>query len=151
MLSEVCAEIRNYFTYETDKKRGIFKIENGQIIPNVEFKTDYYAVFGSRKNNGVHKVTDTLADEGEFRGSVWIMSIPADFLALVAEIEDWQKKYGGVDSEAQSPFNSESFGGYSYSKSAGATLRSDGTMTTATGWQSTYAARLNKYRRARLN
>lgn len=148
MISQVCAEIRNYFTYDTDKHTGTFKVEGGVLVPSVEIPAGYYAVFGSRKNNGVHKDTDVLKDEGEFDGSVWAMSIPDDFLALVGDIDDWQKKYGGADSESMSPFQSESFGGYSYSKAAGST--SGGANAVSSTWQGVYAARLNRWRRARL-
>lgn len=148
MLTEICASIRNYFVYREDKHPGKYKIEGGTLSPAVEFKTDYYAIFGSRKNNGVHKTTDILKDEGEFTGAVWIMSLPEDFLAIVAEIEAWQAKYGGVDSEAQSPFYSESFGGYSYTKGAGST--SQGASAAATGWQSVYGDRLKIYRRIHI-
>ena len=147
MLSEICAEIKNYFTYRSDKHPGKYKVEGGVLVPSVEFLTGYYAVFGSRKNNGVHKSTDVLKDEGEFTGSVWIMSVPDDFIALTEEITAWQSKFGGVDSEAMSPYNSESFGGYSYSKSAGA---ADGSGSSST-WQSVYASRLNRWRRVRLH
>ena len=149
MLTEICAEIKNYFSYSKDKKTGKFKIEDGRIVPAVDFPTDYFAIFGSRKNNGVHKVSDEdLIDEGEFKGAVWIMSPPAAFLSLAEEVEQWQTKYGGVDSEALSPFYSESFGGYSYTKSAGST--SKGSNSAAKGWQSAFADRLSMYRRARL-
>ena len=146
MLSVICAEIKNYFTYLSDRHPGTYKVEGGVLVPSVDLLTDYYAIFGSRKNNGVHKITDTLEDEGEFRGSVWVMHVPGDFLDLVGEISEWQKKYGGVDSEAQSPFNSESFGGYSYSKSAGTGAKN----AQSTTWQSVYASRLNQWRRIRL-
>lgn len=147
MISEICAEIKNYFAYREDRHPGKYKIEGGVLVPTVEIPTGYYAVFGSRKNNGVHKTTDVLKDEEEFKGSVWVMSIDDDFLKLVEEIEAWQTKYGGVDSEAQSPFYSESFGGYSYSKSAGST----GKNMAATTWQSAYAARLDRWRKVRLH
>lgn len=149
MLTEICAEIKNYFCYQTDKHVGTFKIEDGKIVPGVEFLTDYFAIFGSRKNNGVHNITDTLEDEGEFKGAVWIMSPPADFLALANEIAEWQKVNGAVDSAALSPFNSESFGGYSYTKSAGSA--SSGGKSGAASWQDAYASRLNLYRRVRLH
>lgn len=146
MLSAICAEIRNYFTYPEDKHPGTYKVVGGSLVPAVDFLTDYYAIFGSRKNDGVHKKTDTLNDEGEFKGNVWIMSIPADFLSIAEEIKTWADKYGGADAEANSPFNSESFGGYSYSK---------GTSTGANGnsatWQSVYGSRLNRWRRVRLH
>ena len=148
MLTEICATIRNYFTYDSDKHPGTYKVVGGSLVPAVEIPADYYAIFGSRKNNGVHKATDVLKDEDEFSGSVWAMSIPDDFLALAQEISAWQTKYGGLDSEALSPFTSESFGGYSYSKGSSGSSTS-GTPDGST-WQGVYASRLNRWRRARL-
>lgn len=147
MLSEICAHIRNYFTYESDKHPGTYKVQGGALVPSMELPTEYYAIFGSRKNNGVHKVTDTLVDEGEFRGSVWVMSVPTDFLALVEEIKAWQTKYGSLESEAMSPFNSESFGGYSYSKGSGGASSGSGA---GASWQDAFGSRLNRWRRAIL-
>ena len=149
MLTEICAEIKNYFSYRTDRFPGKYKIEGGTIVPAVDLKTDYFAVFGSRKNNGVHKVSDhDLVDEDEFKGAIWIMSPSKAFLDLCKDIADWQAKYGGVDSEALSPFYSESFGGYSYTKGAGST--SKGASTAATSWQTAFSSRLNLYRKVRL-
>lgn len=148
MLSEICAEIKNYFTYERDRHVGNWTISGGVIAPPVSFKTDYIRIVGSRLNDGVHKVSELtehpLIDE-EFHGAIWIMSPPADFLALVGEIESWQEKNGGVDSVAMSPFQSESFGGYSYSKASGGS--SDSERSKVPTWQSTYASRLDRYRR----
>lgn len=148
MLTEICANIRNYFTYEGDKHFGDFAIVSGAISPVLSLSTDYIRIVGSHLNDGVHKVSDNdLVDEGTFHGAIWIMSPPTDFLALVAEIADWQAKYGGTDSQAMSPFNSESFGGYSYSKSAGTGAAGIGAAGT---WQAAYASRLNAYRRIRV-
>lgn len=150
MLSEVCAEIKNYFTYAGDRHIGDFAIIDGQIAPSIDFPTDYIRIIGSHRNDGVH-VRDAstgkfdLIDEGTFHGAVWVMSPPADFIALVADISAWQAKNGAVDSAAMSPFYSESFGGYSYSKSAGS-VSGAGSATT---WQSLYSSRLRRYRRIR--
>lgn len=147
MIGEICAEIKNYFTYDHDKHIGDWAISNGTISPVVDFPTDYIRIVGSRLNDGVHKVSDfvenPLQDE-EFHGAIWIMSPPAAFLALVEEIEAWQDANGKADSTAMSPFQSESFGGYSYSKASGSW--SNGLSSVPT-WQSTYAKRLNIYRR----
>ena len=89
-------------------------------------------------------VEHPLRDES-FHGAVWVMSPPADFLALVGEIETWQDKYGGVDSTAMSPFTSESFGGYSYSKASGGST--EGGASSVPTWQSTFASKLKLYRR----
>ena len=148
MLTEICAEIKNYFTYESDKNIGDFAIIDGSITPPLDLPTDYIRIVGSHKNDGVHKLSDAdLVDEGTFHGAIWVMSLPADFLALAAEIAAWQEKYGGVDSQAMSPFNSESFGGYSYSKSAGTGAAGIGAANT---WQAAFAKRLNIYRRIRV-
>lgn len=148
MLTEICAEIKNYFTYQSDKHFGNFAIVDGQITPSFDIPTDYIRIVGSHLNDGVHKLSDAdLEDEGEFHGAIWVMSPPKAFLALVAEIADWQAKYGVVGNEAMSPFNSESFGGYSYSKSSG--NATGGSSSGGASWQAAYATRLNAYRRIR--
>lgn len=151
MLSVICAEIKNYFTFEKDKHIGDFAIVDGQITPSFDIPTDYIRIVGSHLNDGVHKRVDedfALQDEAEFHGAVWVMSPPKAFLDLADEIADWQTKNGGVNSQAMSPFNSESFGGYSYSKSGG--NASGGSSSGGASWQSAYASRLNIYRRIRL-
>lgn len=149
MLTEICANIRNYFTYEGDKHFGDFAITDGAISPALSLPTDYIRIVGSHLNDGVHKVSDhDLVDEGIFHGAIWIMSPPKDFLQLAKEIADWQKKNGDLDSPAMSPFNSESFGGYSYSKSGG--YASGGSSSAGVSWQSAFASRLNAYRRIRV-
>lgn len=152
MIGEICAYIKNYFCFYTkDLHIGDFAINGGQITPFLELPTDYFRIVGSHKNDGVHCVSDdgdVLVDEPEFHGAVWIMSPPADFLALVAEIEEWQGLYGGANSQALSPFTSESFGGYSYSKKVGGSA--SGGVIDGVGWQAAFANRLNQYRRVRL-
>lgn len=150
MIGEICAEIKNYFTYEDDKHIGDFVISSGQISPVINIPTDYIRIIGSRLNDGVYKVSDLvknpLTDES-FHGAIWVMSPPADFLALVAEIAAWQTANGGAGSAAMSPFQSESFGGYSYSKASGSTENGGSSVPT---WQGAYASRLNRYRRVRV-
>lgn len=149
MLTEICAEIKNYFTYENDKHIGDFSIVEGLIVPSFDISTDYIRIVGSHLNDGVHKLSDAdLVDEGEFHGAVWVMSPPKAFLELVKEIEDWQAKNGALDSPAMSPFNSESFGGYSYSKSGGSA--SGGSSSAGASWQAAFATRLTMYRRIRV-
>lgn len=145
MIGEICAEIRNYFVKDGDIHIGDWEISNGTILPTLDFPTNYIRIVGSRLNEGVHLISDVLYDE-EFHGSIWIMSPPADFLSLVSEITEWQNKNGAVDSINMSPFQSESYSGYSYSKGAGGS--SAGTSAIPT-WQTQYAGRLNLYRRIR--
>ena len=148
MLTEICARIKNYFAYDDDKHFGKFAIIDGRITPSLDYPTDYIRIVGSHLNDGVHKLSDNdLVDEGEFAGAIWIMSPPKDFLALAQEIKAWQEKFGALDSQAMSPFNSESFGGYSYSKSGGS---SAGGSSSGVDWGSAFSSRLNIYRKIRV-
>lgn len=156
MLETVCRELNNFF--EQKKIIGKFEIIDGQITQRQPLtknplrlqEDQYFRIVGSVFNDGVYQYPTTasqLKDE-EFNGAVWAMAVPKEFLDLVKEIEAWQKKNGSVDSAAMSPFQSESFGGYSYSKGARQSS-SDGKGASYPTWQSVYADRLNVWRKAR--
>lgn len=145
MLTEICAEIRNYFSKEDKRYFGTFAIENGTLVPLLNLDCQYIRICGSRYNDGVHKLSDNdLIDEGNFNGAIWEMYPPKAFLDLVAEIEAWQAVNGVASSPAMSPYNSESFGGYSYSKN------SANALTGASNWATAYAGRLSIYRKIRV-
>ena len=148
MLSELCRELKNWFDRDQVHLHGAFEIQGGTIVDRdfneVIKNNQYFRIDGSIFNDGVYQFNDELELTDElFVGSVTLMAVPKEVLQLSDEIDEWQKKYGGVDSQAMSPFNSESFGGYSYSKSGGA---SDGSGIGAS-WQSAFASRLNKWRK----
>lgn len=150
MLDVICNEIHNYFTSDDDMWIGDFSVVNGAITPPFDIqKNQYFRIVGSVFNDGVYKYTDDLrlTDENEFHGAVWLMKVPKAFLDLVAEIEAWQAKYGGIDSPAMSPYTSESFNNYSYSK--GANVSTGSGSSGGSTWQTVFAARLNPYRRIR--
>ena len=136
MLTEICAEIRNYFV--SDIHNGTFEIVGGKIAP-LDFiqENQYFRIVGSVFNDGVYKNTaDLVLTDEIFSGSVWAMAVPPSVVALAEEI----KKYNESDEAKPSAYTSESFGGYSYSKATdenGAPI----------GWKKVFASRLNKYRR----
>lgn len=146
MITQVCQYLKNWFERAT--YTGSFEIRDGIITSFNDgdmglLDGQYFRIIGSVFNDGVHKKgdeTDVLDDE-TFTGAVWAMGVPKAVIALAAEIEVWQAKYGSIDSEAMSPFSSESFGGYSYTKSSGSG-NSDGAA-----WQSTFSARLAPWRK----
>lgn len=150
MLTEICAEIRNYFCLEDDRILGDFAVVDGAITPDQEIEDDqYYRIVGSIYNDGVHKQGDELVDEGSFHGAVWKMRVPQSVIDLSNEIAAWQAENGSAQSANMSPFTSESFGGYSYSKSSGGSTGS-GAGSSAVTWQTMFEKRLNPYRRARV-
>ena len=72
------------------------------------------------------------------------MAVPKDVISLATEIGLWQAKYGGVDSENMSPYQSESFNGYSYTKASGS---ASGSVSSVPTWQSVFGDRLRRYRK----
>jgi len=150
MLTEVCHEVNNYF--RRDSVRKTFSVVDGSLvgIPDGFLQEgQYFLIEGSIFNDGVHKFDSklVLTNETDFLGNIWSLAIPPEFLDLVAEISAWETKYGGADSAANSPFSSESFGGYSYSKSSAGNT-SDGSSD-GSNWKTVFASRLSKWRRKR--
>lgn len=145
MLTELCKEINNWFEYA--KFFGTFTIENNVITGDYSLQANqYFRIVGSVFNDGVYKLDDELELEDEtFDGAIWAMAVPKEVIALATDIKEWSDKYLGVDSAAMSPFNSESFGGYSYSKSSGSS--SSGNIDLSGTWQGAFADRLNQYRK----
>lgn len=143
MLSDLCAELRNYFLGDEPQRQihtGTFTIENGCIAP-VDFLSDgqYFRIVGSALNDGVHQYPAAWLSDEMFAGAVWAMSVPPSIIALADEIKAY------CESDAAKPviYASESFGGYSYTRATGA----DGGAPT---WQAVFAKRLNPYRRMRV-
>jgi len=142
MLTEICAYLHNYFDYE--RHSGEISIVSGEIFCNGEKITleegQYFALFRSRIPLGVFNVVP--ADKN-FVGSVWLMDVPKAILDADTWAKEWMVKNGGATSEANSVFQSESFGGYSYNK---------GTNTSGKGGMSVFdnaqfARMLNPYRK----
>ena len=143
MLTELCQELHNWF--ERERHIGTFTIEAGVLTGLDLLNGQYYRIIGSVFNDGVHKygdATDVLTDE-TFEGAVWALGIPKAVIDLAAEIAAWRAKYESADSAAMSPFNSESFGGYSYAKSGAGVTSSSG----AGGWVGVFASQLNRWRK----
>ena len=77
-----------------------------------------------------------LKDE-TFDGSVWPMNVPAEVRCLAAEIDEYRHTH---DDDKTPEFNSESFGGYSYTRAT----NSDGLPLT---WRDVFRKRLNPWRK----
>lgn len=153
MLTELCQYLKNWF--ELDQMSGEVTITDGTItvvsdslifggrVPTIQ-TGQYIHIEGSVFNNGVFQYgEDQLTDE-TFNGTVWLMGVPQAIIDLDAEISAWRQKYESVSSPAMSPFNSESFKGYSYSKG---TVSSGAGAESALGWQNVFGPRLAPWRK----
>ena len=137
MLTEICAEIRNYFEVPNCRHFGTFTISGGSIEP-LDFLKDgqYFRIVGSVFNDGVHKYPSEKLTDEVFNGAVWSMAVPSAVIDLAAKV----KAYNDDPNNAPSGITSESVGGYSVSKAT----NSHGV---AAGWRSVFAEDLNKWRK----
>ena len=138
MLEQLLHELRNWFVVEIYE--GDFTIENGTLTPDVIADGQYFRICKSLFNDGVYRypvpsgIGYGLFDEA-FHGTVWALAIPNEIIDLAEQIEAWKAKY-----EPEKPFESESFGGYSYTKARNA---SGAPLT----WQDAFRSQLNRWRK----
>ena len=153
MLQQVCEYLHNYFIKEPHC--GSFSIADGMI--SLDFLKDgqRFWITNSDLNDGVYTYhadgikndddTDAagLSDE-DFDGTICAMAVPPAVVALSGEINQWVEKYSDV---VNSPYQQESFGGYSY------TLSGEGHFgggDQRVNWQSVFASQLNRWRKVSL-
>ena len=138
MLEQVLMNIRRWFPVEGGIHSGTFTIKDGGITLPFLADMQYFRICGSVFNDGLHQynVLD-LVDE-TFTGTIWALAIPKAVIELADEIQKWQEKNGEA---SVSPYQSESFGGYSYSKSTDA--ETGGAVT----WQSAFKQQLSAWRK----
>ena len=137
MLTEICAELRNWFVVPNGVHIQTYTISGGSIAP-LDFLQEgqYFRIIGSVFNDGVYQYPATSLTDEVFDGAVWSMAVPPAVIDLAAEIEEYNKS----DAGKPSPFTSEPFGGYAYTKATDA-------RGAPIGWQKAFASRLNKYRK----
>ena len=149
MMTEICGYLKNWFNRRIDgsdypKFQGKITLAGSTITCDGEpvelMEGQYFRILGSALNEGVFLYPTELNAE-TFDGEIWSMAVPEDVKRIDAEVEAWIAKYGNVESPAMSPYNSESFGGYSYSKGGSSSVFGAGS------WKSVFADRLTRYKK----
>lgn len=133
MIDEICASLHNYFAM--DIVPGEYTVNDGEITLPFLAAGQFFRVVGSVFCDGVYRCGEKLPADETFDGAIWALAIPPALEELAAEIEEWKAKNADV---LASPYQSESFGGYSYSK---------GTGSDSASWQGAFASRLNRWRK----
>lgn len=137
-LTDLCKELRNWF--EVDRLLGKYTISGNTLTVGSLQEGQFFRIIGSVFNDGVYQYPATDLHDETFDGAIWPMAVPKEVIDLAGEISDWITANADA---LNSPYQSESFGGYSYSKVSGVNSNSDGNVT----WQGHFAARLNKWRK----
>ena len=131
MIDEICASLHNYFA--VDIVPGEYTVNDGEITLPFLAAGQFFRVVGSVFCDGVYRCGDKLPADETFDGAIWAMAIPPALDAIAVEIEEWKQKNAEV---INSPYQSESFGGYSYTKGSD-----------SASWQGVFAKRLNRWRK----
>ena len=151
-LTDLCEYLKNWFDDGCSVHVGKITIAEGTIQCSCDFlgtkdisiaNGQYFRITGSVFNNGIHLYPDDGLVDEVFEGTVTPLKVPKVILALLDDIIAWRDKYEGVDSTAMSPFNSENFAGYGYTK-AGA---GGNTGSGLSGWQAAFKNRLTHWRK----
>lgn len=140
MLEQVLRHLKNWFTVPGGIHTGTMSIAAGGI--DLPFLQDgqYFRIIGSVFNDGLHQYPASNLTDETFDGSVWALAVPQAVLDLAAEIDVWGRKNGET---AMGPYQSESFGGYTYTKAT------DGRTGGGITWESAFRSRLNQWRKIR--
>lgn len=135
MIEQLMRYVNNWF--EQDRYIGTFTVPS-----TFDFLQEgqYFRVVGSVFNDGVYQYDSGLVLQPEtFTGEIWALAVPKAFLDLSVKIGKWNAQY---EEQANSPYSSESFGGYSYSKG---TASGDGEG--GSSWRSVFRSDLNRWRK----
>lgn len=138
MLEQVLMHLKNWFLVPGGIHEGTYTIEDGGIALPFLANGQYFRIVGSVFNDGLHQYPAGDLKTETFDGTVWALAVPQSVIDLALEIEEWQKKNGEA---ASGIYQSESFGGYSYTKATDA--QTGGAVT----WQSAFRPRLNHWRK----
>ena len=144
MLTQVCKELNNYF--EKCIYTGQYTITNGEIdlsdiVEEGDLQTgQYFRIAGSVFNDGVYEYPPSQLKDETFVGAIWCMAVPQEVVNIANSISAWLSTY---KEQLDSPYQSESFGGYSYSKGGYGSGSSGG----GPSWQSQFRSQLNMWRK----
>lgn len=114
MLERLIRECRclNKFALVDRAVSGTITIQDGSVsLPLLPGQ--YFWLTGSVYSTGLRKEGVTMPNE-TFVGTFVPLAIPPAFLDLAARLDEWTSK-----NVAPSPFQSESFDGYSYTRASG--------------------------------
>lgn len=145
-LEDILWHIHNWFDSDSTSFTVTgCDIVNGElpaVLSQRMLEGQWYRIEGSWLNDGLHQYpSDDLSDE-TFDGTVTLMRIPKPLLRVAEDIEAWKAKNSEA---AESPYSSESFGGYSYTLKGGIAPNSG--SQGLSGWRLAFRDQLNPWRK----
>ena len=151
MLTQVLDYIHNYFV-PLQAVQQTYTVSGSMISPAFGAEEgDRFLICGSRRNDGIYTYhangimndddnTEAGLQDETFAGTIRVMSVPPALVTLSGEISQWVESNSDALS---SPFQSESFNGYSYSLKSGGGKGGSGPLT----WRDHFGSELERWRR----
>ncbi len=141
MLEEVLRYLNNRFDADANGRpygsvSGRIAISDGALDACGLLAGQWYWVEGSILNDGLHQHPAADLSDEEFDGRIVFLAVPKAVCAIAEEARAWCADNAAV---IQSPLQSESFGGYSYTKA-----QASGSQA---AWQAQFGARLRPWRK----
>lgn len=147
MLEAVLGKLNNWFDRDANGRflhveSGELSVEGGSLVGAGEWLQDgqYFRILGSVFNDGLHQHPALDLRDEVFEGCAYALAVPAEVVDLAERIEEWDEKNGDA---ARGPYQSESFGGYSYSLRDGG----GGSSPASGGWERAFAPELRRWRK----
>ena len=137
MLEKLLSELNNWFIVSEGIYHDKFTVKGGTLVLPFLRNGQYFRVIGSVFNDGLYQYPASDLTDEVFEGTVWALAIPKEVLELSENIAKWQEQNGG-----NSPYISESFDAYSYTKA----VTSKGKPLT---WREAFAGDLKEWRKIR--
>lgn len=137
MLYELLHHLKNWFVVPDGIHFGKYTVEKGSIELPFLLPGQYFRICGSVFNDGVYKYPEAGLTDETFIGAVWALAVPAAVVDLAHDIEIYEAQAGG----SPSPYISESFAGYSYTRATNSTTGQ------AASWKDVFRSRLNQWRK----
>lgn len=139
MLEQVLRHIHNRFEYAY--LSGTFSVSSGTFEVEGAQDGQYLWIEGSVFNDGLHQYPLADLTDETFDGRVVLLAVPRAVIDLADQISDWMADNADV---LNSPYQSESFGGYSYTKASGLSAEGGSALS---GWKAQFKGDLDPWRK----
>lgn len=147
MLAAVLGKLHNWFDRDANGRflhveSGELSVEGGSLVGADGWLQDgqYFRILGSVFNDGLHQHPACDLKDESFEGCAYALAVPTEVVDLAQRIGEWEAKNGDA---ARGPYQSESFGGYSYSLKDGG----GGSSPASGGWERAFAPELRRWRK----
>lgn len=147
MLEAVLGKLHNWFDRDANGRflhveSGELSVEGGSLVGADGWLQEgqYFRILGSVFNDGLHRHPACDLRDESFEGCAYALAVPTEVVDLAQRIGEWEAKNGDA---SRGPYQSESFGGYSYSLRDGG----GGSSPASGGWERAFAPELRRWRK----